>query len=141
MEFGTFGLTLNAGGPDLAIVEPGTVICDTIDGLDGMSGVTILARFAYGEGGTTVNAYVQTSFDQGSSWCDIACFSFDILSGALVVNLSAITPVISPLTPGDGILADNTALSGPLGDRLRCKVVITGTYGGSSLLAVRATVR
>lgn len=141
MDVGTVSLTQIQGSSDLAITNADVIECDVIDALDGMSGVTLLARFAYGSGGTSVQAYVQTSLDQGSSWCDLACFAFDILSGASVVNLSGDTPIISPVTPGDGILADNTTLDGPLGDRLRCKVVVTGTYGGSSILAVRATVR
>lgn len=141
MELGTFSLTQVDGGSDLAVTGPGTTDCDVIDGLDGMSGVTLLARFSYGSGSGTAQVYVKTSLDFGASWMDLACFAFASLSDALVVNLSSETAVDVPIRPGDAILADNTAISGPLGDRLRCTVVVTGLYGGSTLLAVRATVR
>lgn len=138
---GVYSLTQSNGASDLAIAGAGTTICDVIDDLDGMLAATLLARLAYGSGGTKIQVYVQTSFDQGSTWCDVACFTFTTAGAAKVVNLSGLTPRTTAATPTDGALADDTCVDGVLGDRLRCKVVVTGTYAGSTVLAVRASVR
>jgi hypothetical protein len=138
---GIYSLTQNAGASDLAITGAGTVTCDVVDDLDGLTAVSLLARLAYGSGGTKVQVYVQTSFDQGASWCDIACVTFTTASGAKVVNLSGLTPKTTAATPTDGALTDDTCLDGALGDRLRAKVVVAGTYAGSTVLAVRAACR
>lgn len=111
-----------------------------IQDLAGMAAVTIQARFAYGTGGTTAKVYVATSLDNGATWVDIACLAFTTAGGAKVVNLSGLTPKGTPITPSDGTLADDTIVDGVLGDRLRARIVTTGTYA-NSLLTVRAAVR
>ena len=136
----SYSLTKNNGASDLTITSAGTVTCDPITGLDGMQAATIALRFAYGSGGTNVKAYVQTSFDQGNSWCDVACVVFTTASETQLVNLSGMTPK-SLTVPTDGTLTDDTVLDGFLGDRLRIKVISTGTYAGSTTLSVRAVVR
>lgn len=138
---GIYSLTQNAGAADLAVAAAATTICGVIAALDGMTGLTLQARFAYGSGGTKVTAYVQTSLDQGTTWIDIACFTFTTASAVKIFNLSGLTPKTTEIAPTDGALADDTALDGVLGDRLRVKAVSTGTYGGSSALAVRAAAR
>ena len=45
-----------------------------------------------------------------------------------------------PVAPSDGALADDTVLDGILGDRLRVRVITTGTYV-NSVVSVRAAVR
>ena len=47
-----------------------------IEDLDGMNAVTLVASLAYGSGGTTCVATVQTSFDGGTTWLDVARFDF-----------------------------------------------------------------
>lgn len=126
---------------DLAITTAGTTICSVIDSLDGMLAASIEARFAYGSGGTSVDVYIQTSLDQGSTWIDVAQFRFTTASAAKVVNLSGLTPVTTPVTPTDGAMAQNTCQDGILGDRLRAKVVSVGTYAGATLLALRVNAR
>ena len=46
------------------------------------------AEFDYGTGGTSVDAYVQTSFDMGVSWIDVAEFHFTTASANAIFNLS-----------------------------------------------------
>jgi hypothetical protein len=138
---GIYSLTENDGASDLAIAAAATTTCDVIDELEGMTAVSLQVRFAYGSGGTKVTVYVQTSLDQGASWIDIACVTFTTASGNKALNLSGLTPKTTAATPTDGAMTDDTALDGILGDRLRCKVVSTGTYAGSSSLAVRAACR
>lgn len=110
--------------------------------LAGMSYLTAEAKFLYGSGGTTVNAYVQTSLDKGLTWVDIMNFSF---TTAAASKISSVTTLIAPasqgLTPGDGALASNTIIQGVLGDRIRLKYITTGTYAGATSLAVYCVIK
>lgn len=126
---------------DFSITDPGTYLGDWVIDLDGMLAALFQARFAYGSGGSSAKVYIQTSLDQDTTAIDIACITFATAAGNKVVNLSGLTPKTTAVTPGDGALADDTAIDGILGDRLRVKVVTTGTYGGSTVLSVRAAVR
>jgi hypothetical protein len=91
------------------------------------------AQFTYGSGGTTVDAYLQTSFDNGNTWVDIAQFHFTTASASAIFNLSSLTPVTTQYTPTNGTLAANTAKDGILGPLFQVQLVTTGTYVGSSL--------
>lgn len=98
--------------------------------------LTIQATFAYGSGGTSADAYVQTSLDGGVTWCDIANFHFTTASLRKIFNLSAATPVTTQATPSDGSLAANTSVDGILGPLYRVKYVTVGTYAGGTTLRV-----
>jgi hypothetical protein len=126
---------------DITITAAGTQTATAVEDLDGMLAAAVQFRLAYGSGGTSVKAYLQTSLDQGSTWIDVACFTATTASAVRVVNLSALTPKTTLVTPTDGALSDDSAVDGILGDRLRLKVVSVGTYAGSTLLTVRAVVR
>lgn len=126
---------------DIGITTAGTQIGGQAANLDGLAAVTLQARFVYGSGGTKTTVYFQTSLDQGATWVDIACITFTTSSAAKLVNLSGLTPKTTEVTPGDGALADDTCVDGILGDRLRAKVISTGTYAGSTVLSLRAAVR
>lgn len=108
--------------------------------LEGVTAVTIQARLAMGTGGATTKVFVQTSLDQGTTWIDIACLAFTTTGAVKVVNLSALTPKGTPATPSDGALADDSVVDGILGDRLRAKIITTGTYA-NAVLSVRVAVR
>ncbi|HVJ31660.1 MAG TPA: hypothetical protein VND94_00980 [Terriglobia bacterium] len=137
---GIYSLTQLNGSSDIAVTTAGTTVCDVIDNLDGMTAVSLQLRLAYGTGGTTVRAYVQTSLDQGTTWIDIACALFGTASETEVINLSGLTPKTTQAQPTDGALPDDTSLDGVLGDRLRVKAVSTGTYA-NTVLSARASVR
>jgi hypothetical protein len=92
------------------------------------------ANFTYGSGGTSVDAYVQSSDDSGLTWYDVAQFHFTTASAIKLYNLTNRTAVTAVATPTDGALASNTSIDGLLGDRLRVKWSSTGTYVGTSLL-------
>lgn len=108
--------------------------------LSGMTAVSLQCRLAMGTGGTTCKVYVQTSLDQGTTWIDIACAAFTTTGAVKVFNLSGLTPRTTPLVPSDGALADDTCVDGILGDRLRARLITSGTYSGA-VLSVRAAVR
>lgn len=107
---------------------------------DGARYIGLQANFLYGAGGTTVKVWVQTSFDGGATWCDIANFAF---TTAALRKIAAINAYLAAThaTPTDGTLADNTINNGLLGDRLRLKYTSTGTYSGLTSVAITAVLR
>jgi len=130
---GTFSLG------DFSIGAAATQVGDVVDDLGGALAVTLSARLAYGSGGTSCYAVIETSLDQGVTWVQIARFDFTTSGLQKVMNVSGLTPRIAAATAGS--LAADTALDGTLGDRLRATVVSTGTYAGSTVVSVRANVR
>jgi hypothetical protein len=104
-----------------------------------VSSLALFAQFNFGSGGTSADAYVQTSMDGGLSWFDIANFHFLVASGKALFTLFAGTPKTTQLTAfTDGALASNTALDGALGNQFRVKYTTVGTYAGGTSLRVDA---
>jgi len=96
--------------------------------------VTAIVKFLYGSGGTSVDVYTQTSFDN-SFWMDV----FDIqVTTAAATKLASTGPVttgaVATLT--DGTLAANTAKNGIIGRFWRVKWTSVGTYAGATSLEV-----
>lgn len=119
---------------DLSITTALTGSAQTaIEDLEGTLAASIQAKFAYGSGGTSVKAYVQTTLDNGLTWVDIAAFAFMTSSATKVVNLSGLTPKTTAVTPSDGALVDDTCVDGVLGDALRVKITSVGTYVNTTL--------
>jgi hypothetical protein len=100
--------------------------------------IALQANFAFGSGGTTATVWVQTSFDAGSTWIDVANFSFTTASAQAVFNLSGLTPVTTQYAATDGTLASNTAKDGLIGSLWRTKLTTVGTYAGGTTLRVDA---
>ena len=130
---GTFSLG------DFSVTTAATQVGDVVDDLSGALAVTLSARLAYGSGGTSCYAVVETSLDQGVTWVQIARFDFTTSGLQKLMTVSGLTPRIAAATAGS--LAADTALDGTLGDRLRATVVSTGTYAGSTVVSVRANIR
>jgi hypothetical protein len=110
-------------------------------GLCRAKSVALECIFTYGSSGTTAKVWVQTSFDGGSTWVDIANFAHTTSSLKRAYNLSALTPVTTVYTVTDGSLADDTCKDGLIGDQLRVKFTSTGTYAGSTTCAVYAVLK
>lgn len=136
MALGYFGISSRDSSSSLTIGAAADRVCDVVSGLIGMQSLTVGLRFSYGSGGESVRAFLQTSLDEGETWIDIACVLFQLASEHRVLNFSALTPK-GQTTPTDAAMADDTVLDGILGDRVRLRVVSTGTYGGSTLLTGR----
>lgn len=98
--------------------------------------LTAEAIFTYGSGGTSADAYLQTTFDGGDTWVDVTNFHFTTASASKVVNLSSMTPVTTAVTPTDGSMTANTAQDGVLGSQFRVKYASAGTYAGGTTLKV-----
>lgn len=110
--------------------------------LSGVNYVGALAVFVYAAGGTTAKFWLQTSFDGGATWMDIANFAFTTAS---LTKFSAMTTAIAPATqaaaPTDATLADNTINQGTIGSQFRVKYTTTGTYTGVTTIALNAVLK
>jgi hypothetical protein len=100
--------------------------------------IVLQGTFTYGSGGTSADAYVQTSVDAGATWTDVAEFHFITASARFLYNLSSATPVTAEYTPTDGSLTANTSKDGLIGSMWRVKYSSTGTYAGGTALRVDA---
>jgi hypothetical protein len=92
--------------------------------------LAVQANFARTSGGTSLKAYIQTSFDD-DNWCDIMSFAFATTTARKVQAITLATALAANITPTDGTLTDNSILSGLLGHKIRVKYVIVGTYVGT----------
>lgn len=96
--------------------------------------ITAQATFTYGAGGTAVDAWLQTSLDQGATWTDIANWHFTTALGRAIYNLTS--HASTAITPTDGAMAANTFADGVLGPWFRVKWASTGTYTGVTSLSI-----
>lgn len=123
------------------ITTAGTVIGGTIDNLHDKVVNALGAVFTYGSGGTTAKAFVQTSFDDGSTWQDVTVFSFTTSTAKKGATLGWPALGTAHFTVTDGSLADNTMSGAPIGNMVRTKLISTGTYAGTTTLVVSADIK
>lgn len=118
-----------------AIVTPSFQIRPGPGGQFLPTNMAIQANFAWGSGGTTALAWVQTSFDGGGSWVDVCAFNFATAIAKFIVNISSATPnAATAITPTDGTNAGpNKCIDGLFGTLWRVKYTTTGTYVGTTL--------
>jgi hypothetical protein len=125
--------------PDWQITSAGTFVGDWLDDLAGMAAVAAQVRFMFGTGGATVKVCFQSSMDQGATAYDVAVVNFATVSRAAIFEVAAVTTAL--IAPGDGGLnalgqiEPEGIMAGVLGDRLRLKVIVTGTYQNTTLSA------
>jgi hypothetical protein len=116
-------LTLGA----VTVTTAATQTTTPLTGLQGLAGLSGFIRFA-GTGGTSVDAYVQTSPDGGTTWADLYEANFTASGVAL---FSLVNGASANLALTDGTLASNTALNAgavPLFDQYRLKIKSVGTW-------------
>lgn len=109
--------------------------------LSGMQYLIVQAKFLIGTGGTTLKTWVQTSVDGGVTWCDIMSFAYVNTPTRNVQAVNVFTALAAAVVPTDGTMADNTILSGLLGDRIRVKWTSTGTYSGGTSIQLDAIAK
>jgi hypothetical protein len=125
---------------NLANTTAGTYISSEVSIPLGASVILAQSVFVRGGGGTSCDVFVQTSVDNGSTWIDVMQFAFTTTT---VTKISGVRPYIAlaaNVTPTDGALSDNTILDGLIGDRLRVKTVVVGTYSSTSTLDVNLCI-
>lgn len=133
---------LGTGTTSLAITTAVTAATSTVVKLPSWTNILHLyANLTYGSGGTSADFYVQTSFDGGVTWMDIAEFGYTTASAKKIMTVISALGVLSPTTPGDGALTANTAVNGFIGDRLRVKYTTVGTYAGSTTIKIDAIAK
>jgi len=116
-----------------AIPAAGTTETAALTGYGDAAYLLMQAIFNHGSGGTTAKVYVQTSLDEGTTWIDIACFAFATADETRLMKVMATDDLTDNTTPTDGSLTDDTTLSGVIGDRIRGKLVVVGTYSNSTI--------
>lgn len=109
-----------------------------IEDLEGALSASLVARFLYGSGGTSVAALVQTTLDGGTIWYDIARFDFTTASATKYANLSGLTYKAAGAYAALGSEGQNDGLLGPM---FRAVITSVGTYGGGTLLDLRMVAR
>ncbi len=127
---------------DFAITGPAAYVGEWVTGFECMQAMTAQFRFIYGSGGSSVKCYLQTTLDDNADVpIDITCIVFQQASEVALLNFSGLTPKLTQVNPGDGTIADDTALDGIFGDRFRVKCISSGTYAGSTVLSVDVNAR
>lgn len=95
--------------------------------------ITAVAKFLYGAGGTTVKAWLQSSYDN-VTWFDVKNFAF---TTAAANKLGSVVPAaVASAVLTDGTLADDLKIDGVMGRYWRVKYTSTGTYSGATSLQV-----
>ena len=110
-------------GPVLQIRSPGGV----------PTNVGVQGNFTYGAGGTSGTVWLQTSFDGGKTWCDVAAIAIALVNLRTLFNVSSLTPKTTAAAATDGTLAAGTVNDGIVGSQWRTKLTTVGTYAGTTL--------
>jgi hypothetical protein len=129
-------VTITATSPSAA--SPNAPSTGIVGGLSGFDALTIIGNLQGGTGGT-LDVYLQTSYDGGTTWYDYAHWA-QLSAGAAatlrVWNVNRSTAVTAPTTIGSGLtpaLAVDTILGGAWGDTMRILFDAgTGTSAGAS---------
>jgi hypothetical protein len=85
-----------------------------------------------GAGGTSIDAFLQTSIDNGAKWRDV--MNLQVLA-ADVEKADAINKYIAATlvsAASDGALAANTKVNGLFGNKWRVKLIIVGAYAADN---------
>lgn len=103
--------------------------------------VLLQGKLTYGSGGTSIDAYVQTSLDGGLTFGDVCNFHFLTQNANKIINLSALTPITTAFAPDDGAIGNDACKDGFIGAHWRVKLKSSGTYAGNTRLTVAASFR
>ena len=101
-------------------------------------GLVFQATFTYGSGGTSVNAWLQTSIDGELTWCDAVSFTQFATASARLIGSVTSTTALAMAAATDGTLAAGTVNAGLIGPKWRVKWTSVGTYAGGTTLRVDA---
>lgn len=124
---------------DWAITSAGTFTGAWSEDLAGMIRVAAQIRWLYGSGSGSVRACIQSSLDQGNTAYDVVIADFANASGVVVCTTTTASTYDANVSDGGVNLAAQSVSPGvktsALGDRLRLKVIVTGTFVNCTLSA------
>jgi len=95
----------------------------------------------YGSGGTTVDAFIQTSYDGGASWWDILHFpQWTTGTAAYLYNMTdAVNSSNFTTLTNNQSLSAGTGVAAALGSMFRALLTTTGTYVATGLTIALVT--
>ena len=97
--------------------------------------MSVQSNFTYGSSGTSVDAWLQTSLDGATTWCDVAHFAYTTSSIRNFANLYTSTS-LAITTAQDGSLGASSIIVGLCGPLWRVKYTTAGTYATSTNLRI-----
>lgn len=90
------------------------------------------ATLAYGSGGTSINVYLQSSIDGGTTWSDVISFTQMLLANSR--QAAAVVPgSANAAAATDGTLTQTTNNPAVFGEWWRVKYIVVGAYVTSNL--------
>lgn len=96
-----------------------------IANLEGIQAALIVAELLGGTGGTSISGLVQTSFDGGTTWLDVARFDFTNAPGRKYATIAGLT---AQAVTSYAALAAEGVNAGLLGNRWRAVPTSVGVY-------------
>lgn len=121
------------GQTDGNIPAAGTVlVTDPIVGSKDIEYLGLQVKYVNGgAGGTSIDAYVQTSFDDGQTWWDI--INLQVLVATVTKSAMVKKSIGSAVRAAavDKSLAANSLFDGFFGDKFRIALVIVGAYNAA----------
>ena len=132
---GAYKFTLFSGAPGLAAAATGQ-LGSAFDNAPGAKSLSLFAVISGLDGvaANSANFIVQTTFDSGSHWADIASFAFSSGTSARVHNLLA--TAVSNLSLTSGILSANALVHGVFGEQFRVLYGNAGTYAAGTIVII-----
>lgn len=100
--------------------------------------IAMQVAMTFGAGGVSIDAYLQTTFDDGLTWIDI--INLQVLAASVrkvaAVNKFLVAGTAGLVTVTDGALGANTVVNGTIGQKFRLKLILVGTYDAASTYRV-----
>ena len=111
-------------------VEPRKIFDSNLDYPIRSLTVEFLFTYTSNSASPTCRAWLQTSLDGGTTWCDIAASAaWTTTAGSTFLNVTGETAATAAtITITDGTLTAGTGINCLLGDLYRVKITTTGTY-------------
>jgi hypothetical protein len=85
------------------------------------------------EPSATFDIFVQTTLDEGTTWCDVANYRFTTFNAVRIHAVKLNTALAPNVTPTDGGIGANQILSGLIGNKIRLKTVTSNEYVGARI--------
>ncbi len=138
-------ITLRAASGDLTAGETTTAITNLQVVNEAIVFINITTA-TLPDGDDEVDFYLQTTYDEGTSWVDLANVHLANADNGspqkTMISIGAIPAGVAQLDdPTDGAIADDTNADYPVGSQLRIKTAVTGATAPTYAYSATAIVR